>query len=79
MKQSKKLLHPSFGPPEEIYAFTYQGLPITGWKCVVCGENATVHGDGWTMCWVHWGRYDLGHGKTIRQMIEEHKNCEEKE
>ena len=56
----------------------YSGFIITradtGWDCCVCGFNATVQGDGFTWCWGHWKKWNLGKGKSIEKMKKEWKN-----
>lgn len=44
----------------------------TGWNCLVCCDNASISYQGDTWCWKHWKEWDLGDGKTIRQMLDEH-------
>jgi len=57
---------------ERVYA-DVDYLPLTGWKCSVCFQNAQVTMCGETLCLDHACRYKWGYGETLKAMSEELK------
>lgn len=48
-------------------------LPVTGWFCSVCFEDAQVMTGGETLCLKHAKEWESGYGKSLKQLSDEHK------
>lgn len=61
----------TYGAPSTFYDDTYEGVPDTGWRCVVCHNHAQVMDNGTTLCVKHSKEWNHGYGKSLVDMQKE--------